>query len=396
MKPRNKEIPVSRPWLGDAEARAAARAIASQWVTQGPEVEAFEKEFASAVGAAHACAMASCTTALHAALVASGVGPGDEVVTVSHSFIATANSIRHCGATPVFVDIDPVTFNLVPALVEKAIGPRTRAILCVHQLGLPCDVPALAEIARRRNLTLIEDAACAIGSEIRVGKEWQRIGKPHGHLACFSFHPRKLLTTGDGGMVTTSDAGLDAKLRLLRQHGMSLNDRARHEAKGIVFERYEMLGFNYRMNDIEAAIGRAQLERLPEVLRVRRAQAERYAHFLQGIPGLVLPSEPAWARANWQSYCVRLPAGSDQKQVMQALRDEGIATRRGVMCAHREPAYPKGSHRVAPGGLAESERAQDECLILPLFHTLTAVEQGRVAQALRRACRATPKLRKAG
>ena len=210
-------IPVARPWMDDREAEAARRAILSGWVTQGPEVAAFEREFAAAVDADHACAVSSCTTALHLALLSLGVGAGDEVITVSHSFIATTNAIRYCGATPVFVDVELATFNIDPALVEAAISPRTKAILAVHQLGLPCDLAALISIAKRRGVPVVEDAACAIGSEINWQGEWERIGRPRGDVACFSFHPRKLLSTGDGGMLTTSNPELDRTFRLLRQ-----------------------------------------------------------------------------------------------------------------------------------------------------------------------------------
>ena len=237
-------IPVARPWLGEAEAEAARRAILSGWVTQGPEVEAFEREFAACVGAPHACAVSSGTAALHLALVAVGVGPGDEVVTVSHSFIATANAVRYCGATPVFVDIDPATYNIQPDLADQAITPRTKAILCVHQMGMPCDLAALVPIARRHGVALVEDAACAVGSEIAWNGAWERIGRPRGDVACFSLHPRKLITTGDGGLLTTARADLDAQFRLLRQHGMTMSDRSRHVAREVVFEQYTGIGYN--------------------------------------------------------------------------------------------------------------------------------------------------------
>lgn len=376
-------IPIARPVLGEREVEAARRAILSGWVTQGPEVAAFEREFAAVVGAPHACAVSSCTTALHLALVAAGVGPGDEVVTVSHSFIATANAIRYCGALPVFVDVELETFNIDPALVAAAITPRTKAILAVHQLGMPCDLASLVATARRHGVPLIEDAACAVGSEILWQGEWQRIGRPHGDMACFSFHPRKLLSTGDGGMVVTASAETDATLRLLRQHGMSVPDIVRHGSAQVVFEGYPIVGFNYRLTDIQAAIGREQIARLDDIVRRRRELAGRYAAALAGVPGVVVPREPEWARTNWQTYSVRLPA-ADQRQVMQRMLDDGVSTRRGVMNAHREGAYPAGTWRAA-GPLTRGECAQDTAIALPLYHDMTHADQDRVVDSLTRA-----------
>jgi dTDP-4-amino-4,6-dideoxygalactose transaminase len=398
MPEAKRMIPVAKPVMDEREAQAAARAILSAWVTQGPEVAAFEREFAEYVGAKHACAVSSCTAALHLALLAVGVKPGDEVITVSHSFIATANSIRYCGATPVFVDIKPATFNIAPALIERVITVRTRAILCVHQIGMPCDLKVILEMARRYSLPVVEDAACAIGSEILWDGKWEKIGKSHGDIACFSFHPRKLVSTGDGGMITTANAEWDQQFRLCRQHGMSVPDAVRHGAKQVIFESYTTLGYNYRLTDIQAAIGREQLKRLPEAVARRRILAERYTELLANVPGLGLPEEPRWARSNWQSYCVRLPEGRDQRAVMQAMLDAGIATRRGVMCAHREPAFwnqpwscgkGPGACGCAPGTcerLNQSERAQDQAVILPLFHQMAEVDQDQVVAALREAC----------
>jgi perosamine synthetase len=388
-------VPVARPHLGQEEVSAAGRAILSGWVTQGPEVAAFEREFAAFVGAPHACAVSSGTTALHLALLAVGVGPGDEVITVSHSYIATANSIRYCGARPVFVDIEPSTFNMDPEQIELAIGERTRAILCVHQMGMPCDLKAILDIARKHHISVVEDGACAAGSEIQWQGQWEKIGRPHADVACFSFHPRKLLTTGDGGMLTTADPEVDRKFRLWRQHGMSVPDTVRHSSREVVFESYPELGFNYRLTDIQAAIGREQLKRIPEAIARRRELAMAYRILLADIPGLILPTEPEWARSNWQSYCVRLPEKANQRKVMQEMLDAGVATRRGIMCAHLEPAYhDPATWRCAqlgctPGGscpnLANSERAQREGVILPLFSEMTEEQQSRVAAALHQA-----------
>jgi len=384
-------IPITRPDLGPAEQEAVCRVVGSGWLTQGAEVAAFEQEFAACTGAARACAVSNCTTALHLALLAHGIGPGDEVITVSHSFIATANAIRHCEAEPVFVDILPDTFNMDPAAIAAAIGPRTRAILCVHQMGMPCDLAAIAAIALHHDLPLIEDAACAIGSQIRLDGRWQAVGGRKGATACFSFHPRKVVTTGDGGMVTTSSQTRDQLLRLLRQHGMSISDKARHESSEVLTEAYPIVGYNYRLTDLQAAIGRAQLRRLPELVARRRALAAGYALRLADLPGVTAPVEPEWARSNWQSYCIRLPASADQRSVMQSMLDQGIATRRGIMCIHREPPYRAGGHRH----LVHSEQAQDGCILLPLYPALTESEQDQVVAALRAALRSPARSRRA-
>jgi len=380
-------IPVAKPVVGDAEMEAVRRPLSTGWLTQGPEVAAFEREFASFVGAPHACAVSNCTTALHLALRAAGVRAGDEVITVSHSFIATANAIRYCGAVPVFVDVQPDTYNIDPSRIAAALSPRTRALLVVHQLGMPCDLAAIVERARRHGVTVIEDAACAAGSEIFWNGRWERIGRPHGDIACFSFHPRKVMTTGDGGMLTTANPEFDRRFRLWRQHSMSVSDAARHASQKVVVEEYTELGFNYRMTDLQAAIGRVQLERLPAMIARRRALAQNYLTRLAAIPGLRLPAEPEWARSNWQSFCVRVPEGCDRGAVMQAMLDAGISTRRGVMCAHTEPAYRLEAWRTPrrDGGLGVGESISADGLILPLYDAISEEEQSRVVASLEHA-----------
>lgn len=373
-------IPIAKPYLDETEADAARETVLSGWTSQGPQVTAFEREFAALVGAPHACAVSNCTTALHLALLAQGVGPGDEVITASHSFIASANSISYCGAKPIFVDIDPATYNIDPECVADAITERTRAILAVHQMGMPCDLISLVALAKRHSIALIEDAACAIGSQINIHGEWDFVGKPHGAMACFSFHPRKVITTGEGGMLTTSNPDQDCKLRLWRQHGMDVPDTVRHGSPQVIFENYLFVGFNYRMTDMQAAVGRKQLERLPDLIARRRAVAHRYSELLGNLEGLILPYEPEWARSNWQSYCVRLPDRIDQRTVMQNLLDQDIATRRGIMCAHREPPYATNDQRH---DLRQSELAQDHSILLPIYAQMVEGDQERIANALR-------------
>lgn len=376
-------IPISRPYLGSEEAAAASETVLSGWITQGPRVKAFEDAFAEAVGAPHACAVSNCTTGLHLALIAVGVDAGDEVITVSHSFIATANSVRYCNADPVFVDVDADTFTMDPNAVRAAITDKTKAILCVHQIGMPCDMAALIDIASEHDIPLIEDAACGIGSEIQMNGRWQKIGAPLGDIAVFSFHPRKIITTGEGGMLTTRDPELDQKFRLLRQHAMSVPDTARHNAAQVIFEGYPEVGYNYRMSDIQAAVGLEQLKRLPDIVARRRQLADRYAALLAPYNGIKAPVEPDWARSNWQSYAVRLPEGCNQKVVMQRMLDDGVSTRRGVMCAHLEDAY--ASHPMG-FGLPHSETARDRHILLPLYHELSDEDQQQVITALVKAC----------
>ena len=377
-------IPFSRPYTDNRELEAVKRVVRSGWLTQGHEVRQFELEFARSVSAPHACAVSSCTAALHLALRLVGVTRETEVITVSHSFVATGNAIRFLGAKPIFVDIDPDTLNMNPSLLEANISSNTKAILCVHQIGMPCDLTKILEIAARHNLPVVEDAACAVGSKVRVGKKWERIGKPHGDVACFSFHPRKLIATGDGGMITTKNAEWDRILRLWRQHGMSINDLDRHKSNRIVFEQYTELGYNYRMTDLQAALGRAQLKKLPCILKARRRQIETYRKLFAHSPFSTMPAEAPWARGNGQSFGVRLPSAGLQRFIMQELLDQGVSTRRGVMCAHREPAYSdyQETWAIGAGGLAESERAQDECILLPLYHALTTSQQKRIAELL--------------
>ncbi|MFE1381489.1 aminotransferase class I/II-fold pyridoxal phosphate-dependent enzyme [Streptomyces sp. NPDC058740] len=371
-------IPVMVPWLGEEEAAAAADAVRSGWVAQGPRVAAFEQAFAERVGAAHAVAVSSCTTALHLALVALGLGPGDEVVVPSLSFIATANAVRYVGAEPVFADVDLATGNLTAATVDAVRTGRTKAVLVVHQAGVPADVAALRAACEGWGLPLVEDAACAIGSTV----DGASVGRG-ALLAAWSFHPRKLLTTGEGGMVTTDDAEWAARLRRLREHGMNVSAAERHASGKPVLESYLETGFNYRMTDIQAAVGLAQLARLDALVARRRELGARYTRLLADVPGLVPVRDPEHGEGNFQSYWVLLdaefPVGRDE--LLALLAEAGISARRGIMASHLEPAY--AGHPAA--ALPVTERISRDSLILPLFHTMTEEQQDRVVAVLREA-----------
>lgn len=370
-------IPIARPSFGRAEEDAVVEVLRSGWVSQGPRVAEFERRFAEYVGAAHAIAVSSCTTALHLALLAAGVEPGDEVICPSLSFIATANAIVYAGATPVFADIDRATYNLNPESVESSITVRTKAILLVHQIGLPSRIDEMQSIASRHGLILIEDAACAIGSEYRG----QRIGRPHTSLACFSFHPRKILTTGEGGMLTTDDAELAARVRRLRQHAMTISDLARHNSTRVVTESYDEIGYNYRMTDLQAAIGLVQLQRLDKMLCRRRELAQRYSERLSALGWIRPPQEPSYCRHNFQSYMARLTSDAPftRDQLMQELLDQGVSTRRGIMAIHRERSYHDARW---DGRLPETDLVADTAIILPLFYEMREEEQDYVIHGL--------------
>jgi perosamine synthetase len=376
-KPAVRTVPLTRPFFGPEEERAVLKVVRSAWVSQGPRVAEFEKSFAEFVGAKHAVAVSSCTTALHLAMVALGISAGDEVICPSLSFIASANCMAYVGATPIFVDIERETYNMDPSRIEEAITPRTRAILVVHQVGLPADLNEILAIARKHNLVVIEDAACAAGSEY----EGSRIGRPLGALACFSFHPRKILTTGEGGMITTQDPELANRLRRLRQHAMSVSDLARHQANDIVIESYDEVGYNFRMTDMQAALGLVQLGRMNDFLARRRALAARYSSKLAKLGWLIPPAEPAECRHNFQSYMVRLQPGSpiSRNTLMRELLARGIATRRGVMAIHHEPPYRNSKW---DDRLPETNSAADETFILPLFHQMSQEEQDYVVECI--------------
>jgi perosamine synthetase len=368
------EIPFSRPYFRGDEGAAVAEVVASGWVSQGPRVREFEAAFAERVGAAEAVATTNCTTALQLALYVSGVGPGDEVIVPSLSFIATANAVWQNGGTPVFADVDPLTGNIDAAAIERVITSRTRAIMPVHQLGLPADMDPILELAQSRGLAVVEDAACAIGATYR-SRPIGSLGPP----ACFSLHPRKVITTGEGGMITAQDGEVAERLRQLRQHAMDVSDLARHSARDVVIESYPERGWNARMTDMQAALGLCQLEVLDEILDARRRLAGRYTAALEQLPWLEPPYEPEYAERTWQSYAVRLLSGAPvgRTELMRLLLRDGVASRRGVMAIHHEQAYAG-----LDVDLPHTDAVTSETLMLPLFAGMSDEQQDYVIDRL--------------
>jgi dTDP-4-amino-4,6-dideoxygalactose transaminase len=349
----------------------------SGWITQGPRVQEFEEKFAAYTGAKHAVAVSNCTTGLHLAMIVAGIGAGDEVICPSMSYIASANSIIYVGATPVFAEVHPETYNLDVLDVERRITSKTKAILLVHQIGMPADIDAFSALCSKHNLILIEDAACAAGSSYK-GK---KIGA-HSDLVCFSFHPRKVISTGDGGMVTTNNDAYAERMKLLRQHGMSINAGARHGATKIMFEDHLEVAYNYRMTDIQAAVGIQQLAKLDWIVEERRKIAQRYLHELADLTCIRLPREEDGYFTNWQSFSIFLKENAPltRNDLMQALLDKGIASRRGVMTSHRETAYKAMCQGLS---LPRTELACDSSIIIPLYVPMDANDVSTVIAALK-------------
>jgi perosamine synthetase len=370
-------VAFSKPFFGREEEEAAAAAIRSGWVVGGPKLAEFEKRFAALGGAAHGVGVSSWTTGGFLVLKTLGIGPGDEVIVPSLTFIASVNVIVHAGAVPVFADIDPRTLNIDPDDIEAKIGPRTRAILPVDQIGMPCEIDRILEIAQRHKLAVIQDAACSFGSRFR--------GRPIGGIApitVFSLHARKVVTSGEGGMILTNDGDLAARMRRMRHQGMSLSDFERHGASPTTFESYPEIGYNFRITDIQAAVGLCQLDRLDDMLASRTQAAQGYIGRLGNHPFIEVPHVPDHVTPNWQSFQVRVRPGGplSRNELMEALHADGVPTRRGVMASHLEAPY-----RSFAAHLPHTEKAAAECMQLPMHAGLSPADVDAVIAALHRA-----------
>jgi dTDP-4-amino-4,6-dideoxygalactose transaminase len=372
-------IDIAHPSLGDEEWQALREPIESGWLTQGPKVQAFEAAFAERHQVGHALATTSCTTALHLALAALGTGPGDEVIVPSFTWVATANVVIYCGATPVLVDVEPETFNIDPAAVAAAVTERTRAVIPVHLFGLCANMDAL-RAALPETVKIVEDAACAAGAS--------HDGTPAGGLgdaAAFSFHPRKSITTGEGGMLTTNDAELSERAAAMRNHGAAIPEEVRvHGPKPYLLPDFDVLGFNYRMTDLQGAVGLVQLSKLDAFIIERARWAAWYRDRLGGLSWLHLPEEPAGGRHAWQTFVARIDPQSapmPRNEIMERLEAEGISTRPGTHAVHRL-GYYRDRFGFDDESFPVSRALADTTLALPLHNRMTEADFVRVADAL--------------
>lgn len=361
-------IRLTIPEIGDEEIQAVAKVLRSGYLVQGEHVRQFERLVAEYVGVRHAVAVSSGTAALHLALLALGIGPGDEVIVPDFTFPATANVVELVGAKPVLVDIDLATFNIAVSQIRPAITRRTKAIMPVHLFGQPADMEPILRIAQEQGLFVVEDAACALGAEYH-GRKCGAMG----HVGCFSFHPRKAITTGEGGMVVTDDEAVAERVRQLRNHGMVTV--AGHN-------RFELAGFNYRMTDFQGALGAVQMSRLEGIIARRMELAGLYDQALAGIPSVIRPIAMDGVRHIWQSYVVLLNDGIERDELVRKLREQNIETTIGTYAVSAQPHYARPT-----GALPNSRRAYEQSLCLPLHTRMSVADIEEVARCLGRAVR---------
>jgi dTDP-4-amino-4,6-dideoxygalactose transaminase len=390
------KIPITKPFFGDEERKAILEPLESGWIVQGPKVAEFERLFGEFTGAKYAIATTSCTTALHLSLIAMGIGSGDQVILPSFTFVATANAIEYTGATPVFCDINLNTFNIDANQIQKKITQKTKAIIPVHLFGLSADMKPITEIAEQHRLRVIEDAACGLGSYY----DGRHVGT-FGDAGCFSFHPRKAITTGEGGMITTDREDLMVTFRSLRDHGASKSDLDRHiDLGGSLLPEFNQLGYNYRLTDLQAALGVVQMRRAAEIIAARIARAERYnqilekeewfktpetpggyIHSYQSYVGLLQPRNDAW-KAREINFHQVLRLNEKRNQIMEQLGAKGIAVRQGTHAVHMLGYYRK-KYRLKPEDYINSFIAERLSITLPLYVQMTDEEQDYVIQELK-------------
>ncbi len=380
MKKRKHTIQISVPATGEEEWRACRGPLMEGWITQGPRVAAFEKAFAERHQAKYALATSSCTTGLHLILAAMGIGPGDEVIVPAFTWVATANAVVYCGATPVFADVDPTTNNLRPDEVARRLTNRTRAVVAVHLFGLCCETDAIRSVIPD-HVRLIEDAACAAGASYK-GVSAGVLGD----AAAFSFHPRKSITTGEGGMITTNDGILAKDIDMLRNHGASISEEQRHRGpRPYLLPEFNLLGYNYRMTDLQGAVGLVQLAKLDGFIAERRKWATFYCRELADLEWLGLPVVPADGQHAWQSFITYVhPERSSKTRnvLMEELQHAGIATRPGTHAVHMLKYYADRFH-LAPDDFPGARDCDRNTMAIPLHNRMKAEDYRYITDTLK-------------
>lgn len=370
-------LSITEPRFDDEEVRQVREALESKWVTQGPKTAEFERLFGARHQARHSYATTSCTAALHLATLALGLGPGDEVVVPAFTWVTSAHCAEYVGAKAVFADIDLATYNLDPAAFERAITPRTRAVVAVHLFGKSAPMDEILGIARRHGIAVIEDAACATGTSYR--------GRPVGvigDIGCFSLHPRKVITTGEGGIITTDSDDVAARVRALRNHGATGPAPGADPTRPYTMSTFDVIGYNLRLSDIQSAVGIAQMAKLESLLAERRSRALRYHRLLEDAAGLVLPADDEGH--TYQSFVVRMVSGStpDRNRLMDLLAARGIQTRPGTHAAHRLGYYAR-RYAIPADAFPNAAHAEDTTITLPIVPGMTDPQQDQVVSVVR-------------